>query len=120
MLPEEHHLSDEELLLAVDGELSARAAGRVQSHLAACWSCRTRKQEIELAIGEFVHEYEGSLDGQIPPADGPRALLKAQLAQLSGTELASHTVYRKLAWAIVGVACGLAAVGFVISHTWNK
>ena len=79
MLSEESHLSDQELLLAVDGELSAREAGRVQSHLAACWACRARKQEIEAAIGEFVRLHQQNFDAQIPPADGPRALLKAQL-----------------------------------------
>jgi len=120
MLRKDNHVSDEELTLAVDGELSARAAGRVQSHLAACWSCRTRKQEIERAIGEFVREYEGSMDGQIPPADGPRALLKAQMAQLAGTEPASHVAPRKLAWAILATACGLVALGYFISHDWTK
>ena len=120
MLRKDDHVSDQELMQAVDGELSARAAGRVQSHLATCWSCRTRKQEIERAIGEFVREYSGSLDPQIPPADGPRALLRAQLAHLSGTELASHSVHRKLAWAILATACGLAALGYFISHNWTN
>jgi len=46
MLSEESHLSDQELLLAVDGELPPRDAARVQSHLAACWACRSRNQEI--------------------------------------------------------------------------
>ncbi len=85
MLSEESHLSDQELLLAADGELSARDAGRVQSHLAACWTCRTRQQEMEASIGEFVRSYRRNFEGYIPPADGPRALLKAQLAQLAET-----------------------------------
>ena len=64
-----------------DGELSPREAGRVESHLAACWACRVRKQEIETAIGEFVRFQRQNFDLRIPPSDGPRALLKAQLAQ---------------------------------------
>lgn len=79
----ESHLSDQELLLAVDGELAPHDRGRVESHLAACWTCRVRKQELETAIGEFVHFHEQSFSAGIPPPDGPRALLKAQLARLA-------------------------------------
>src|SRR5580658_10441095 len=85
MLSEESHLSDQELLQAVDGELSPRESGRVQSHLAACWACRVRKQEIETAIGEFVRLQRQDFDLRIPPSDGPRALLKTQLAETQRT-----------------------------------
>lgn len=123
-----HHLSDQELLLAADGELSARASGRVHSHLAACWVCRTRQQELERAIGEFVHEYGRNLDAQIPSADGPRALLKAQLAQLSQFEETQPTSWldgiraasRKFSWSIVAAACGLAAIGYFIPRLWTQ
>ena len=81
---EEPHLSDQELLLAVDGELPARDAERVEEHLAACWTCRVRKQEMEAAIGDFVRLQRENFELQIPSADGPRALLKAQLGQLAG------------------------------------
>jgi len=125
MLRKDNHLSDEELLLAADGEFSTRASERVQSHLAACWSCRTRQQDLERAIGEFVHEYGGSLDAQTPSADGPRALLKAQLAQLSGTPRTSRLDWfsafsRKLSWTVVVAACGLGAIGYFIPQLWTK
>jgi hypothetical protein len=124
MLPEHDHLSDQELLLAADGELSPRAAGRVQAHLAACWSCRTRKQEMETAIGEFVHEH-GSLDTKILSADGPRALLKAQLAQLAQSPPTSaldwlRDASRKFSWTIAAAACGLMAIGYFIPQLWNQ
>jgi len=38
--PQNPHLSDEQLLLALDGESSAHEAAQVASHLEACWSCR--------------------------------------------------------------------------------
>lgn len=127
MLRKKHHLSDQELLLAADGELSTRAAGRVHSHLAACWSCRTRQQELERAIGEFVHEYGRHLDAQIPSADGPRALLKAQLAQLAQFETQQtswldgiRAVSRKFSWTMVAAACGLAAIGYFIPQLWTQ
>jgi hypothetical protein len=125
MLRKDNHLSDQELLLAADGELSRRAAERVRSHLAACWSCRTRQQELEHAIGEFVHEYGRALDARIPSGEGPRALLKAQLAQLARAPRTStldwfSAVFRKVSWTIVAAACGVAAIGYFIPQLWTK
>jgi hypothetical protein len=118
MQREDNHLSDQELLLAADGELPARAAGRVESHLVACWSCRARKQELERAIGEFVREHGQYLDAQIPPADGPRALLKAQLAQLAATQPAAwfRATSRGFSWAAVAIAFGLLTILYFISQ----
>jgi anti-sigma factor RsiW len=45
MLSEDRHLSDQELLLAADGELPTDSAAQVHAHLAACWSCRARTAE---------------------------------------------------------------------------
>jgi len=97
MLSGESHLSDQELLLAADGELSERDAERVQSHLAACWACRARTQEMERVIGEFVHIHQGNSDVRIPPLDGPRSLLQARIAQLAQRAIASNSIeaYKK-------------------------
>jgi hypothetical protein len=83
MLSQESHLSDQELVLAVDGELSPARAEQVAAHLIECWPCRTRKQEMEHAIADFVHLHRGHLDPLLPSPAGPRALLKAQLAELA-------------------------------------
>jgi hypothetical protein len=77
------HLSDQELLLAADGELPARRASQVYAHLAACWDCRARMAEIEGTIADFARAHRQNLDPQLPPIDGPRVLLRAQLAQLA-------------------------------------
>jgi len=92
---EESHLSDQDLVLLADGELSAGEKVRAHSHLNSCWVCRARKQEIEEAIGEFVRFHRGGLDPLIPPASGPRALLKARLAQA-----ASDSDRKSQPWAI--------------------
>ena len=83
MSSKELHLSDQELLLAADGELPPARAEEVSLHLAECWTCRARKAEIDQAIGDFVRAYRGSLDPLLPSATGPRALLKAQLAEMA-------------------------------------
>src|SRR5437870_4339988 len=88
MSSKDSHLSDQELLLAADGELPPARAGQVASHLAGCWTCRVRQGEIEASIGDFVRTYRGNLDPLLPSPAGPRALLKAQLAEMTA-ELAA-------------------------------
>jgi len=111
MLREDTHLSDQDLLSAVDGELAPWAAARVESHLAACWQCRARKQEFEAAIGDFVREHRRTLDGQIPPPDGPRALLRAQLSQVIEPKRSSSRRWFLAAFQKSGsIAVGLAMV----------
>jgi len=77
------HLSDQELLRAADGELPARRADQVHAHLAACWDCRARMAEMEGTITDFARALRNDLDRQLPPIEGPRALLRAQLAELA-------------------------------------
>ncbi len=122
---EDNHLSDEDLLLAADGELSARDSARVQLHLAACWTCRARKQELEGAVGEFVRAYRQTLDAQCPSGDGPRALLKAQMGLLAEKQPGSRLHwfrFANLSWrfsgAILAVAGTVAVAAWLTSPSW--
>lgn len=83
MLSGGFHLADQELLAAADGELSTRRAAHVRAHLVSCWHCRARMAEIEGTIAEFVRAHRQAVDPQVPPIAGPRALLRAQLAELA-------------------------------------
>lgn len=76
----EEHLSDRDLILWLDGELSRRRSAQAEGHLKSCWSCRVRRQELEQAITGFVHAYRGG-GPDIPTPDGPRAKLRSELAQ---------------------------------------
>jgi hypothetical protein len=78
-----HHISDEELVRSADGELPAGRDAEVEAHLQACWDCRARMQEIQSAIAGFVRAHHTEYDAQLPPVAGPRALLRARLAQAS-------------------------------------
>jgi hypothetical protein len=89
MPKEDAHLSDEEILLAMDGELSTRRAAEMRAHLAACSSCRGRMAEIEGTITTFAQACRESLDPQLPAVSGPRALLRARLAELSSEHQAN-------------------------------
>ena len=75
------HVPDEELFSFADGELEPARAAAVGNHLSACWVCRTRREEMEVAITEFVRLHNQSLALKIPPPDGPRALLKVRFAK---------------------------------------
>jgi hypothetical protein len=110
----ENHLSDRDLLMAIDGELTPREAARAASHLEACWTCRSRRLELESAIADYVRLRHRQ--AALPSAEGPRALLKAQLAQRadacrSPVGPLSAAALRGLAW-FAAVAAGLAVVWF--------
>ncbi len=102
------HISDPELLRALDGELASDEAGRVAGHLSECWTCRARKQEIESAIADFVRMPKPEL----PSADGPRALLKAQLAQRNQNPAPNW-------WLVAGI-CALLIAGLAIGQFWSQ
>ncbi len=113
---QDSHLSDQQLLLDLEEELSAQDAKQVRAHLGLCWSCRARRQELEDAIGDFVRVYRQEFDCAIPPAAGPRALLKAQLAQLSSTQPAGRSSWFLLLRGYAGAAalCGLLVLSLFL------
>ena len=82
---EESHLSDQDLAQAADGELAAARLAKVRAHLAACWPCRARMNEIEAAMISLVRLQREVLDARLPPIAGPRALLRARLAEAGDT-----------------------------------
>jgi len=48
------HIADEDLLMALDGELGPARRAEVEAHLEQCWTCRARRTELEAAIARFV------------------------------------------------------------------
>ncbi len=75
------HLTDQEILLVLDGELSRRRVKVAQSHLAACSACRSRLRAVESTIADFASLRQGTASAQPPSPDGSRALLKARLSE---------------------------------------
>ncbi len=114
MQTDDNHIADRELLLEADGEVSAARAARIRNHLAGCWSCRTRKEELESAIGDFVKIHYRKFDGAAMSADGPRALLRARLAEEAAAAPRREWFWRhRLAWA--GSLVLLAALSGVVA-----
>ena len=77
------HLSDEQLLLALDGELLAREAAQVRVHLQACWSCRASSEQIEEAIADVVKYRDHLTKPFLPLSPNGRAIFVARLEQLA-------------------------------------
>jgi hypothetical protein len=110
------HLSDQEMLLVADGELSAGRANEIRAHLTSCWSCRGRMAEIEGTIATFARAYRQTLDPQLSSISGPRALLGARLAELASKQetsswrrlLVSMSVTRRAAF--IGAALVVTAL----------
>jgi hypothetical protein len=116
MLPPDDHLSDQELVLAADGELNPRRDAQVRAHLSACWQCRTRLRGLEGAIADFVHVHSATLDPQVPPAAGARAILKAQLAEIASQTGARRAAFFPARWpTIAGLAAAVALLAVYVA-----
>jgi hypothetical protein len=113
------HPSDEQLLLEVEGELSGNDQEALRSHLDACWTCRARRREIENSIADFIRVHQRELNAPLPPVAGPRALLKAKLAELSATPPRSGWFLptRRLDWMLAG-ALSIAAANLFLVHSF--
>ena len=119
------HLADELLLSELDGELSPNAAGSVRAHLDACWRCRARRQELERSIADFMQAYQQEFDRRLPRAAGPRAMLKARLAQearADGNEPGHWFIgWHKPLWAVPLGVLGLLIVGWIATRIeWQR
>jgi len=114
MRPRDVHLSDEEMVCAADGELSAKRAAEVQSHLAACWTCRARMGELERTIADFVRLQQAP--GSTPPPDSGRAMLKAHLAELADSLPVTGRRYELPILAVAALAILVAGI-FLFSQT---
>ncbi len=109
---EDSHLSDQQLLLEIENELTGYDEKLVHAHLDTCWKCRTRRQELETAIADFVHSRQQEFDSKIPPAAGPRALLKVLLAENARQSAAPRRLV--LAQAALGLTLGGVAIALVL------
>jgi hypothetical protein len=128
MLRETSHLSDQEILLVADGEVSGRRARQARAHLSACWLCRSRLAELEGTIADFVTLHRHTLDPKLPPASGSRALLKARLAEAAALPsvnpwprlLLSLAPHRAAAYICAAVSITVLGGAFLLRHSQLK
>jgi hypothetical protein len=106
MLRENAHLSEQDLVLAADGELPPRRRAEVTAHLETCWSCRERMESLQSTIIDFVRARNGELNRQLPPMAGPRAMLRARINQAPDVAPVPYPIGR--------LAAAVAALAIVI------
>jgi len=103
--------------MAADGELPPRKMAKIQAHLAACWTCWARMEEIETTIVDFVQVHQRSLDARLPPPDGPRRVLQARLAEIANASEPywwERALFAARKRELVFVSLALALVALVI------
>jgi hypothetical protein len=61
-LPVEAHLTEEVLVRSLDGELDKRANENAARHLNACWTCRSKREQLRQAMDRFVQLEEALID----------------------------------------------------------
>ncbi len=111
------HLSDEELLLFSDQELSTRHATLAREHVAQCESCRKRLIAIESASSDFAELREQEIRLQNSPSSFSRDLLKARLSEASVQARRSRPV---TSWGAMTrqLAGACLALLLVVGGTW--
>lgn len=78
----DHHVSDEDLVMFLDGELEQARLGTVREHLAHCWQCRARLRSFEQAAAAYMDFHLGERIGDETGRTGAKAKLRAALRQM--------------------------------------
>jgi hypothetical protein len=83
MIDSNAHISDAELLLISEGEVSPRRAALVCEHLDACGACRERLKNLQRIASDVFRAYHVELDPALPSETAARSALRTQLRELS-------------------------------------
>jgi anti-sigma factor RsiW len=115
MRDHDHHLTDEDLLRALDHELSPRRQASADAHLAWCPVCQARRAQFDRAAARFAASYESDRTIEHRPAVHPRERLRAALHETAGTWGGSRRgwlsarVMLAPRWLAIGAAAAAAA-----------
>jgi hypothetical protein len=119
------HLSDEEILLFIDRELSSRGQVRARDHLDECQSCSGRRAELEGALTDFSRIHEENVSSLDSNVFRSRSLLKTRIAESASRShrgwasglLGVGSMSRQLACA--GVALMIVGAGYWVMHEFK-
>ena len=121
-----HHLSDRDLVLALDGELPVRRQAVVEAHLTECPSCQTRRTQLHEGV-ELATAIYRSASVDTESIATSREALRSKLAMLGREQVPFvDRVFPSFAgisrWAVVGAAAvAVALAGTALaSHSWGS
>lgn len=106
----ERHLTDEELLLAVDGELPDHRQAPATVHLEHCETCRARCAQFEQTIGSFLAAYRGG-DAESSRQMYARGRLRSRIGEITREWEQSRST--RLSWAFIAAPRWLAAAAAI-------
>ena len=119
------HLTEEAILQGLDGELTAKEASEIDSHLQACWSCRSRRQAIAQGIADFVEYQHVVTAPYLPPPSDQRDIFLARLHEVamemerpSRLRNGINRTFRILTLSQLNQIARIAAVLFLISSAF--
>jgi anti-sigma factor RsiW len=87
------HLSRDQLLRHLDGELSRFATRRTTAHLRACWSCQVELERLKQHIAVIVDAEAELFGSSLPSPPMPWPRIEARLEKAKGSRMSS---WRKL------------------------
>ena len=115
MTRQSSHPSRQDLLLHLEQELPPHQAGPIRGHLQSCSKCRARSRQLQGAIDQLLSAHREEFGGEAADAAGPRALLRARLAQLSTLSeprSARFAASHRFGWA--AAVCALLAFALLL------
>ena len=65
MFDQNGHLTDEALMLLIDGEVSIAVKDEALAHCAECLACRSRRSQLEQALSQFADLYSSTINPQM-------------------------------------------------------
>jgi hypothetical protein len=101
------HISEQELVLAANGELSPARAVAVSRHVESCSQCCARLSAFEAALGEYLDAYHEELDARVPDGAPARRNLSQRLEAVS----TSRPQRFDKVWAAIAAGALAAALG---------
>jgi len=79
----EAHLTDEAILLFLEGELISTEKNIVDSHVRSCWTCLARRDTIERGMADFADFQNAFVAPHLPPSPAGKAVFMARLDELA-------------------------------------
>ncbi len=90
------HVSDDELLCYVDGELGPKQAANIRDHLEACWTCRAKMEKIQQTIAAFVDYLNCDFAPNLDPPPRQWRTFRARMARVIVETGEPSAPYRRL------------------------
>lgn len=107
------HITERELALLANGELSPARLAPVRQHIESCSECRARLSSLEAALGAYFDAYHEDLDPQVPESAAARRRLTQGLEAAAGHGTWPRFSPAKTVAAVAALAACLAGIAYL-------